>query len=74
MLRPQFECRIFATGMHMLSRYGSTINEVYRSGFENVYPYVNQDGSVNTQMDFVLDDVNEALRDRVLTGHQRCPT
>ena len=61
MLRPQFECRIFATGMHMLSRYGSTINEVYRSGFENVYPYVNQDGSINTQMDLVLANTVQGL-------------
>jgi len=60
-LRPQFECRIFATGMHMLSRYGSTINEVYKSGFENVYPYVNQDGSVNTQMDLVLANTVQGL-------------
>jgi len=50
----EFECAIFATGMHMLARYGSTIQEIYKSGFHNVHPYINQDGSVNSQMDLVL--------------------
>ncbi|HET9406070.1 MAG TPA: UDP-N-acetylglucosamine 2-epimerase [Candidatus Sulfotelmatobacter sp.] len=49
-----FEYSIFATGMHMLSRYGSTLQEIYKSGFHNVYPYTNQDGSVNSQPDLVL--------------------
>jgi len=57
----QFQYRIFATGMHMLSRYGSTIAEVYKSGFDNVYPFVNQDGSVNTQMDLVLANTVQGL-------------
>ena len=50
----EFECFIFATGMHMLARYGSTVQEIYKSGFHNVHPYINQDGSVNSQMDLVL--------------------
>jgi UDP-N-acetylglucosamine 2-epimerase (hydrolysing) len=50
----EFECSIFATGMHMLARYGSTIQEIYKSGFIHVHPYINQDGSVNSQMDLVL--------------------
>ncbi|MDC8456142.1 UDP-N-acetylglucosamine 2-epimerase [Marinobacter sp. DS40M6] len=33
---------IFATGMHLLSKYGSTINEIYKSGFSNVFQYMNQ--------------------------------
>ncbi len=60
-LSDDLEYRIFATGMHMLSRYGSTITEVYRSGFDNVYPYINQDGSVNTQMDLVLANTVQGL-------------
>lgn len=56
-----FDYRIFATGMHMLSRYGSTITEIYRSGFDHVYAYVNQDGSVNTQMDLVLANTIQGL-------------
>jgi len=50
----EFDCSIFATGMHMLARYGSTVQEIYKSGFHNVHPYINQDGSVNSQMDLVL--------------------
>ena len=50
----EFECSVFATGMHMLARYGSTVQEIYKSGFHNVHPYINQDGSVNSQMDLVL--------------------
>lgn len=50
----EFEYSIFATGMHMLARYGSTVQEIYKSGFHYVYPYINQDGSVNSQMDLVL--------------------
>lgn len=60
-LRKGFKYRIFATGMHMMSRYGSTVREIYRSGFSNVYPYVNQDGSVNTQMDLVLANTVQGL-------------
>lgn len=57
----EFECSIFATGMHMLARYGSTINEIYKSGFQNVHPYINQDGSVNSQMDLVLANTVSGL-------------
>jgi len=59
--RADFEYQIFATGMHMLSRYGSTIKEIYRSGLEHVYAYLNQDGSVNTQMDLVLANTVQGL-------------
>ncbi len=51
---PDLRYRIFATGMHMLSRYGSTVEEIRKSGFENIYPYVNQDSNVSSQMDLTL--------------------
>jgi len=57
----EFECSIFVTGMHMLARYGSTIHEIYKSGFRNVHPYINQDGSVNSQMDLVLANTVSGL-------------
>jgi len=56
-----FKYRIFATGMHMMCRYGLTVREIHRSGFHNVYSYVNQDGSVNTQMDLVLANTIQGL-------------
>jgi UDP-N-acetylglucosamine 2-epimerase (hydrolysing) len=33
---------VFVTGMHMLSRYGSTHEEVEKSGFSNIYKFINQ--------------------------------
>jgi UDP-N-acetylglucosamine 2-epimerase (hydrolysing) len=38
----------------MLSRYGSTVNEIRKAGFENIFSYINQDGAINSQMDLVL--------------------
>jgi len=39
----QFEVHIFATGMHMNARYGKTVNEIFKSGFKNIYMYINHD-------------------------------
>lgn len=38
-----FDVHIFATGMHMSKKYGKTVNEIYKSGFENIYQYINHD-------------------------------
>lgn len=51
---PDFEYSIFATGMHMLAKYGATVTEIRRAGFDRVFPYINQDGAINSQMDLVL--------------------
>lgn len=50
----EFEYRIFITGMHMLSRYGSTVDEIRNAGFDQIFSYINQDASINSQMDIVL--------------------
>lgn len=34
---------IFATGMHMNSKYGSTVDEIQKSGFKNIYKFINHD-------------------------------
>ncbi len=39
----EFEVHIFATGMHMSNKYGKTVNEIYKSGFSNIYQYINHD-------------------------------
>ena len=39
----KYNVHIFATGMHMSSFYGSTIDEIYKSGFKNIYPFINYD-------------------------------
>lgn len=37
----KFEVFIFATGMHMQSKYGSTVNEIEKCGYPNIYRYIN---------------------------------
>lgn len=39
---PLFSYTMFATGMHMLRRYGMTVIELAKSNFTNVYQYINQ--------------------------------
>ncbi|MED1745801.1 UDP-N-acetylglucosamine 2-epimerase [Brevibacillus borstelensis] len=39
---PLFECSIFVTGMHTLSRYGYTVEEVYKEGYKNIHTFMNQ--------------------------------
>jgi hypothetical protein len=51
---PELEYEIFVTGMHMLSRYGATVREIRQAGFEQLYCFINQDSSINSQMDLVL--------------------
>ena len=38
-----FDVQIFVTGMHMDEQYGSTVNEVYKSGFKNIHTFRNYD-------------------------------
>ena len=55
-------CKIFATGMHMLKRYGETHIEIRKSGFKDIYLYINQIASLtNNQMDMVLSKTVEGL-------------
>lgn len=49
-----FEAHIFATGMHMLSKYGATYKEIVKDGFPNIYTYVNQNNS--SPMDITLSN------------------
>ena len=49
-----FDCFIFVTGMHLLDKYGYTINEIYKSGFKNIYPYQNQNETKGESMDLTL--------------------
>ncbi len=38
-----YDVHIFATGMHMNSKYGSTVDEIQKTGFKNIYKYINHD-------------------------------
>ncbi|QFR48342.1 UDP-N-acetylglucosamine 2-epimerase (hydrolyzing) [Sulfurimonas lithotrophica] len=36
-----FDVHLFVTGMHMIAKYGKTIIEIEKSGFKNIYPFIN---------------------------------
>lgn len=48
----KFDVHVFATGMHMLSKYGYTIDEIEKEGFPNIYKYINHSG--NSSMESVM--------------------
>lgn len=50
----EYELDIFVTGMHMLSKYGSTYKEIEKDGFENTFKFVNT--KVNQNMDITLSN------------------
>ncbi len=58
-----FDAYLFVTGMHMISKYGMTVNEVERSGFSSIYKYINQNG--HDSMDVVLSKTVQGLSDYV---------
>jgi UDP-N-acetylglucosamine 2-epimerase (hydrolysing) len=58
-----FETHVFVTGMHMLSRYGSTWDEVRKAGIKNIYRFVNQNSS--DSLDHVLAKTITGLSDYV---------
>lgn len=58
-----FNVNIFVTGMHMLSRYGMTVNEVLKAGFSNIYKFINQ--NCNDSMDCILAKTIIGLSDYV---------
>lgn len=59
----KFEIHIFVTGMHMLTKYGYTCDEVEKSGWPNIYKYVNQNSS--DSMDHILAKTISGLSDFV---------
>lgn len=36
-----FDVHIFATGMHLQARYGSTVDEIHKCGYPNIFSYIN---------------------------------
>ena len=55
----EFDIKIFATGMHLSKKYGYTIDEIYKSGFSNVFPFINHDSS--EKMDRAMAKTIEGL-------------
>jgi len=56
-----FDCHVFATGMHMLAQYGYTFLEIQKANFNNVFPYINQVHPAGSQMDLVLANTIQGL-------------
>lgn len=50
----QFNPYIFVTGMHMMSKYGSTYIEVVNQKYNHIHPYINQ--TENTDLDIILSN------------------
>lgn len=57
--REEFEVHIFATGMHMHRKYGYTVKEIHKSGFDNVYHFINHTNE--STMDLTLAKTIEGL-------------
>jgi UDP-N-acetylglucosamine 2-epimerase (hydrolysing) len=54
-----FDVHIFATGMHMNSKYGKTVIEIFKSGFSNIYQFINHNDY--DSMDTILAKTIEGL-------------
>lgn len=59
----QFEIHIFATGMHMDNKYGYTVHEIEKCGYENIYKYINHDSE--SMMDITLSRTIEGFANYV---------
>lgn len=57
----EFQCHIFATGMHTLKRYGQTSEEIRKAGFKNMVTYINQDSRYESSMDVILSNTIDGL-------------
>ena len=57
--RSEFEVHIFATGMHMHRKYGYTLKEIHKSGFDNVHHFINHTNE--STMDLTLAKTIEGL-------------
>ena len=54
-----FETHIFATGMHLQEEYGYTVNEIEKSGFNNIHKFSNH--TKESTMDLTLAKTIEGL-------------
>ena len=45
-----FDCYIFVTGMHTLSKYGSTYLEIQKENYKNIFLYMNQTHSTDPEI------------------------
>lgn len=55
----EFEVHVFATGMHMQSKYGGTVNEIQKCGYQNIFQYINH--TSEESMDLTLASTIQGL-------------
>lgn len=60
---PAFEVHIFATGMHMDIKYGFTVNEIMKCGFQHIFQFINHDSE--SLMDITLSRTIEGFANYV---------
>lgn len=60
---PAFEVHIFATGMHMDIKYGFTVNEIMKCGFQHIFKFINHDSE--SLMDITLSRTIEGFANYV---------
>lgn len=58
---PGFKCRIFATGMHLLKKYGNTLREIEKEGFTHIFPYFNQSTNTSRLIDISLAETIKGI-------------
>ncbi|GEO09934.1 UDP-N-acetylglucosamine 2-epimerase [Segetibacter aerophilus] len=54
-----FEIHIFATGMHMDNKFGYTVREIEKCGYQNIYKFINHDSG--SAMDITLSRTIEGF-------------
>ncbi|TGL90226.1 UDP-N-acetylglucosamine 2-epimerase (hydrolyzing) [Leptospira congkakensis] len=64
----RYELLIFVTGMHLLSKYGYTCEEVEKEGFQRIHKFINQNS--NDSMDHILSKTIMGLSDYI---HENSP-
>ncbi len=75
-----YEVFIYVTGMHMGSRYGSTIDEIKKGGHKNIFPFYNHyaHDSMDTILAKTIDGFSSYVKDinpdLVIALGDRCET
>lgn len=59
----QYEVHIFVTGMHVQTKYGYTVDEIYKSGFKNIYRFINH--TTESSMDQTLSKTISGFSDYI---------
>ena len=65
--QPGFEVHIFATGMHLDEKYGSTVHEIEKYGYRNIFKFINHDNEA--MMDLTLSRTISGFADFVRLVH-----